>query len=92
MPELPTISESGLGGYEVTQWYAMQAPAGTPREIVTKINAEIRKALSMPDVIEKLSAQGAEPAPSTPEALEAHVKSEVAKWAKVVKASGAKVN
>ncbi len=92
VPDLPTLAESGLAGYEVTQWYAMQAPAGTPKDITAKINAEVRRILAMPDVVEKLSTQGAEPGPSTPEALEAHVKSEIAKWAKVVKASGAQVN
>lgn len=91
-PELPTIAESGLPGYEVTQWYGLQAPAGTPKEVLASLNAEVRKVLSMPDIIEKLTALGAEPAPSTPEALEAYVKTEIAKWAKVVKASGAKVD
>ena len=91
-PELPTIAESGLPGYEVTQWYGLQAPAGTPKEVLARLNAEVRKVLSMPDIIERLTAQGAEPAPSTPEVLEAYVKTEIAKWAKVVKASGAKVD
>lgn len=91
-PELPTIAESGLPSYEVTQWYGLQAPAGTPKEVLAKLNAEVRKILSMPDIVEKLTAQGAEPAPSTPEVLEAYVKAEIAKWAKVVKASGAKVD
>lgn len=91
-PELPTIAESGLPGYEVTQWYGLQAPAVTPREVLARLNAEVRKVLSMPDIIKKLTAQGAEPAPSTPEVLEAYVKTEITKWAKVVKASGAKVD
>ena len=89
---MPTIAESGLPSYEVTQWYGLQAPAGTPKEVLAKLNAEVRKILSMPDIVEKLTAQGAEPAPSTPEVLEAYVKAEIAKWAKVVKASGAKVD
>lgn len=92
LPDLPTISESGLSGYEVTQWYAMQAPAGTPKEVLAKLNGEVRKILSMPDIVERLSAQGAEPAPTTPEVLEAYIKTEIAKWAKVVKASGARVD
>lgn len=92
VPQMPTIAESGLPGYEVTQWYGMQAPAATPRQIVTRLNAEVQAILGMPDIVEKLSAQGAEPAPTTPEALDAYVKSEVAKWGRVVKASGAKVD
>jgi tripartite-type tricarboxylate transporter receptor subunit TctC len=91
-PDLPTISEGGLRGYEVTQWYGLQAPRGTPKEIVSKLNEEIRKILAMPDMVEKLSAQGGDAAPTTPEELEAYVRSEIAKWTKVVKASGAKAD
>lgn len=91
-PELPTVAESGLPGYEVTQWYGIQAPRGTPKDVVAKLNGEIRIILGLPDVVEKLQAQGGEAAPGTPEQLEAYVKSEIAKWAKVVKASGAKAD
>jgi len=92
VPELPTIGESGLPGYEVTQWYGMQVPAGTPKDVIAKINGEVGKILAMPDIVEKLVLFGAEPAPSTPEFMTAYVKSEAEKWAKVVKASGAKVD
>ena len=92
VPNIPTIAESGLPGYEVTQWYGMQVAAGTPKDVVTAINSEIRKILAMPDIVEKLAALGAEPAPSTPEFMTAYVKTEVEKWSKVVKASGAKAD
>ena len=92
VPHLPTIAESGLPGYEVTQWYGMQVPTGTPKDVIAKINGEVGKILAMPDIIEKLASLGAEPAPSTPELMTAYVKSETEKWAKVVKASGAKAD
>ena len=89
-PNLPTLAET-YPGFESATWFALFAPAGTPREIVTRLNAAVNKAVQMPDVREKFSAQGAETLTGTPEQLAAYVRAEVAKWAKVVKASGAKV-
>lgn len=91
-PDVPTLAEAGLAGYEVGSWQGVFAPAGTPPEIVRRLNAEIVKIINLPEVREKLVALGAEPAPSSPEAFGAMVKSEVAKWAEVVKKSGAKVD
>jgi tripartite-type tricarboxylate transporter receptor subunit TctC len=92
MPEIPTIAEKGLRGYEVTQWYGMQAPSGTPKDTITKLNLEIKRVLSLPEVIEKFSLLGAEPVYSSPESMASYVKTEVEKWARVVKLSGAKVD
>ncbi|AMO22456.1 tripartite tricarboxylate transporter substrate binding protein [Ramlibacter solisilvae] len=90
-PEIPTIAESGLPGFEATSWFALLGAAGMPREVQMRINAETLKALAMPDVKEKLSKLGLEPNPGTPEALAGLIQSETAKWAKVVKESGAKI-
>ena len=89
-PELPTIAEAGVPGYDATQWYGVLAPAGTPRDIVMKLNAEMKKALALPDVREKLAADGTVPVGNTPEEFGAHIKSEIARWAPVVRASGAR--
>jgi tripartite-type tricarboxylate transporter receptor subunit TctC len=91
-PDVPTLSESGLTGYEVGSWQGVFAPAGTPAAIVKRLNAEIVKIINMPDVKEKLIGLGAEPVGNTSEEFAALVKTEVAKWAEVVKKSGAKVD
>ena len=91
-PEVPTIAESALAGYELENWYGVLAPAGTPREIVNQLNREIVKALQMPEVNERLNSQGFEIRTSTPEQFAAYIKSEIVKWAKIVKDSGAKVD
>lgn len=90
MPNLPTIAESGLPGFESVTSFGMFAPAGTPREIVARVNREIAKALGTADVKEKLRAQGIDPIGSTPEDLVAHQKREIAKWGKVIREQGIK--
>ena len=90
LPDVPTIAEQGFPKFEATAWYGVHAPAKTPKPIVAKLNAEIVKALKLPDVRERLSGLGFEIAASTPEAYASYIRSEIKKWAKVVKASGAK--
>ena len=92
MPELSTIAESGLPGFDLTTWFGVMAPAGTPPEIVAKLNAKIVRALNAKDMRERLEKMGAEPpANNTPERFAAFIRTEAAKYAKVVKDSGAKV-
>jgi tripartite-type tricarboxylate transporter receptor subunit TctC len=91
-PDLPTIAESGLPGFDLTTWFGVFAPAGTPPEIVAKLNAEIVKALASKELTERLAAMGtAPPENNTPERFASFVRSEAAKYAKVVRESGAKV-
>jgi tripartite-type tricarboxylate transporter receptor subunit TctC len=85
-PDLPTIAET-LPGYSASGWYGLLAPAAAPKPIITRLHAEAVKALRVPDVIEKLSSQGAEPVGNTPEEFTAFVRSEIDKWAKLVKAA-----
>ena len=92
LPDVPTISESGLPGFEASSWFGILAPSGTPPAIVTRLNTEINKWLQTPEAKEQLLAQGAQAAGGTPEQFAAHIRSETDKWAKVVKASGAKVD
>ena len=91
-PDVPTLAESGLPGYEIASWQGVFAPAGVSTEIVKRLNAEIVRIINAPDVRQKLVDMGAEPAPNTPEEFAAMVKAEVAKWADVVRKSGAKVD
>jgi tripartite-type tricarboxylate transporter receptor subunit TctC len=87
LPEVPTIAEGGVKGYEVVGWYGMAAPAGTPRAVVSKLQAEVASILKAPETREKLAAEGAEPVGSTPDEFGAFVKAEIDKWSKVVKAA-----
>jgi tripartite-type tricarboxylate transporter receptor subunit TctC len=88
LPEVPTVAESGLAGYDSTQWYGVLAPAGTPREIVTRLHDAIVRALRDAEVGKRLAADGAEPVGSSPEEFAAFIKSETGKWAKVATAAG----
>jgi len=87
-PDLPTLQEAGVPGYESATWYGVVAPTATPRDIITKLNSEIVAIMKQPELRDRLAADGADPLGSTPEAFGLHLKSEIAKWAKVVKAAG----
>lgn len=90
LPDVPTINDSGVPGYDANQWYGVLTQAAVPRDIVAKLHADIVKVLARPDIKERLAADGAEPVANTPEQFAAHIKSEIARWAPVVRASGAK--
>jgi tripartite-type tricarboxylate transporter receptor subunit TctC len=92
LPDLPTLAESGLPGFEASSWFGVLAPAGTPRDIVAKLNGAIAGWLASPEAKEKLLAQGAIAAGGTPEDFARHIGAETSKWAKVVKASGAHID
>ena len=92
LPNVPTVSEAGLPGFDVTSWYGIFAPAALPKNLVTKINSDITAILGTPDMKQRFDKLGADPAPQSPEEFAKYVQAEVAKWAKVVKASGARVD
>jgi len=91
-PDLPTVDEAGLRGYEAISWFGVFAPARVPGAIIAKINAEMRKSLQAPEVRERLAAQGTEPIPMTAEEFSRFVREEVTKWAAVVREAGARVD
>ena len=91
-PELPTIAESGLAGFDLATWFAFYAPAATPKEVTAKIAADMQRVLAQPDVKERLLAGGVDVAGSTPEELARFQRAEMEKWAKIVKDSGARVD
>jgi tripartite-type tricarboxylate transporter receptor subunit TctC len=91
-PELPTVAESGVPGYEFAVWYGLLAPGGTPQAIVTRLNAETAKILQAPDIRQKFAGDGLDTLASSPEAFAAHLKHEVEKWANVVNAAGIHAN
>ena len=90
-PEYKTVSESGLPGFEVIVWYGLFAPKGTPAPIIDKLNAEVRRITALPDVKERLAAEGAEPMSATPQEFAKRMQDDYVKWGKVVEAAGAKV-
>jgi tripartite-type tricarboxylate transporter receptor subunit TctC len=88
LPEVPTIAESGFAGYEISSWQGVLAPAGTPKDVVAKINGELVRMVNSPEVRRRISQEGADPVGSTPEQFAERVKSEIAKWTRVAKAAG----
>ena len=91
-PELPTMAEAGLPGFDISTWFGLLAPAGTPPGVVARWNADVTRILDAPEMRERLAAQGAEAAPTTPAAFAQFIAAELAKYARIVKASGAKVD
>lgn len=90
LPDVPTVAENGLPGFEADQWYGLVAPAGTPATLVAKLNAEVNKALALPDVAQQLAVEGAVPVPTTPQAFGDLIRREIPRWAEVVKAGNVK--
>lgn len=91
-PDVPTVAESGVPGYDVSVWFGVLAPAGTPRDIVQRLNAEIRKIIATPEVTDRFLKQGVEPRTGTPEQFGALIKAEVTRWADVIKTAGIKAD
>ncbi|MBP6900170.1 MAG: tripartite tricarboxylate transporter substrate binding protein [Burkholderiaceae bacterium] len=92
LPEVPTINESGYKGFDAVTWFGLLAPAGTPKDVITKINAEFNKALKQPELSRRLGDEGADPVGGTAEQFAALIKDEIPRWGKVVRDSGAKVD
>ena len=90
MPDLPTVAESGLPGFEVAAWFGLYAPAATPKEIINKLNADTNRVLQLAEVKEKFAALGAESSPMLPDPFAAYLRAEIAKFARAIKDSGAK--
>ena len=91
LPDVPSMQEAGVPGYDASVWLALLAPAGTPHDVVVRLNTEIAKVMAQPDTQKALFAAGVEPAPSTPEAMQAYLVEELGRWGKVVKDAGIKM-
>jgi tripartite-type tricarboxylate transporter receptor subunit TctC len=87
-PEIPTLAESGLPGYEATTWHGLFAPAGTPKDIIVKLNGEVVKALNTPELVERFKANGVDPVSSSPQQFTAMLQAELARWRDAVRAAG----
>jgi tripartite-type tricarboxylate transporter receptor subunit TctC len=92
LPQVPTFAEAGLANFDIGQWYAILAPAGTPKPVIDKVSADVAKVLAMPDVKEKLAAQGMDPFISTPAQLETLMSADLARYAKLIKSANIKMD
>jgi tripartite-type tricarboxylate transporter receptor subunit TctC len=92
LPEVPTVAEAGVAGFEVTTWSGFVGPAGLPKEVIARLNAELNRALSLPSVIEKFTSLGYETAKTTPEQFDALIQKEAVRWSRVVRSVGARVD
>jgi tripartite-type tricarboxylate transporter receptor subunit TctC len=91
-PEIPTLREQGFTGYDVNPWFGISAPAGTPKDVIARLNAEFRKAMTNPELVKRMTEQGIDISTGTPEEYTAFIKAETARWGEVVKVSGAKAD
>jgi tripartite-type tricarboxylate transporter receptor subunit TctC len=91
-PDVPTVAEAGVPGFEYDQWYGLLAAARTPRPIINQVNREIVRILNLPDIKERMLTQGATPTPTSPEEFDAFIRSEVKRFAQILIAAGAKIN
>ena len=92
LPNVPTLAEGGLPGYEVTNWYGVMAPAGLPKDVLGKLNTDLVRILKQPDVQQRFQGEGGDVTPNSPGEFSAFIRTEIAKWSKAVRASGAKVD
>jgi tripartite-type tricarboxylate transporter receptor subunit TctC len=92
LPQVPTMVESGLPDFEISGWFGIAAPAGTPRPVIERLGAELQRVMQLPEIRERLLAQGIEPVGNAPAEFSRQVRSELAKWARIVKESGARVD